>query len=90
LEDCPEWNFERLTKFFNSRICNAVLDLTKKEDENYADYLSRVSSNIDARKVKLSDLEDNMNLCRLKRKLTEKDLNRIQKYHDAYLILSCF
>jgi guanosine-3',5'-bis(diphosphate) 3'-pyrophosphohydrolase len=90
LEDCPDWNIDRLKDIFHLRVCMAVESLTKIEGEKYDDYLYRVVSNDDARKVKISDLKDNMNLCRFKRKLTEKDLTRVAKYHDAYLFLSHF
>ncbi|MBX2893759.1 MAG: hypothetical protein KF734_22805 [Saprospiraceae bacterium] len=88
LEDCPEWNFERLTEHFVARVCLAVQAMTKVEGEGYETYLQRLMQNEDARKVKLSDLRDNMNLTRLKRPLTEKDLERVAKYHEAYLLLS--
>ena len=90
LEDCAEWDYERLVEEFPIGICNAVRDLTKKEGELYEQYLHRVAANDFARKVKLSDLKDNMCLTRLRRKLTEKDLARVAKYHDAYLLLSHF
>lgn len=90
LEDCEEWDYERLIEEFPVGICNAVRDLTKKNGEDYDKYLERVASNDFARKVKLADLKDNMNLTRLKRKLREKDLERVTKYHKAYLLLSYF
>lgn len=90
LEDCPEWDYEQLIEQFPVGICNAVRDLTKKEGENYDDYLNRVSANNLARQVKLSDLKDNMNLTRFRRGLDERDLARAKKYHDAYLRLSHF
>lgn len=90
LEDCPEWDYEKLIEEFPVGICNAVKDLTKKEGESYEDYLGRVSANNLARQVKLSDLKDNMNLTRFRRELTENDLARVRKYHNAYLRLSHF
>jgi hypothetical protein len=40
-----------------------------------------------ARKVKLADLEDNLNLIRLGT-LTEKDKARIERYHQAWQTLA--
>jgi (p)ppGpp synthase/HD superfamily hydrolase len=90
LEDCQDWSYDRLMEEFPVEICNAVRALTKKEGEKYEDYLSRVAANDFARKVKITDLKDNMNLTRIKRKLSEKDLDRVAKYHEAYLLLSHF
>ena len=39
-----------------------------------------------SREVKMSDLQDNMNLARLKT-VTDGDLQRVKKYHEAYKIL---
>jgi (p)ppGpp synthase/HD superfamily hydrolase len=91
VEDCPEWNFDKLTEVgFHRRIVLAVEALTKQGDEDYQSFIHRVSENEDARKIKISDLKDNMNLTRLKRKLTKSDLKRVEKYHKAYLLLSRF
>jgi (p)ppGpp synthase/HD superfamily hydrolase len=62
----------------------AALDcLTHHEGEAYADYIQRIKPNPLARRVKLADLEDNMNLARLSR-LAERDIERLQKYHNAW------
>ena len=90
LEDCPEWTEKRLRGAFNARICDAVVALTKVPGEAYQEYLLRVAANPDARAVKIADLEDNMNVARIKAPLTDYDLKRLKKYHDAYLYLSSF
>lgn len=90
IEDCEEWTIEELQKEFPNEICMAVKALTKIEGENYEDYLSRVGANDWARKVKLADLKDNMDLTRLRRKIEQKDWDRVAKYHSAYLRLSDF
>lgn len=89
-EDCPEWNFDRLLTEFPAIVCIAVQALTKEKGENYDSYICRVASNDAARAVKLADLRDNMNLCRLKKELTDSDLTRVKKYHKAYLYLLKF
>lgn len=88
VEDCSDWTIERLNQYFISRVCSAVEALTKIEGEAYEDYIFRIAANEDARKVKIADLRDNMDLTRLKRKLTPKDLERVSKYHRSYLLLS--
>lgn len=60
--------------------------LTKSKVESYEDYIKRVSENKVARLVKIADLEDNMNISRLE-KLDDKDIERIKKYHKAYIYL---
>ena len=87
LEDCPEWNEEKLKLEFPSKIVDAVVCLTKVKGESYLDYLNRVKSNEIALKVKISDLEDNMDIKRLKI-LTDKDCERLKKYHKAWLELT--
>jgi (p)ppGpp synthase/HD superfamily hydrolase len=83
LEDCFEWNEEKLSLEFPNNIVESVVCLTKIKGEKYSDYLNRVKTNEIALKVKISDLKDNMDLTRLS-KLTDKDLKRIVKYHESY------
>jgi hypothetical protein len=53
---------------------------SRSEDENYTDFIKRAAANPIAKKVKIADLEDNMNMLRFK-ELSEKDLARLKKYH---------
>jgi phage FluMu protein gp41 len=52
----------------------------------YIDYIVRISKNEIATKVKIADIEDNMNISRLQ-KVTTKDLERLNKYIQAYKYL---
>lgn len=70
---------ELLRKLFPGFICDAVVALTRKSDESYGEYIKRLSCNPGARKVKIADLEDNLNLSRLK-EITDEDLERAKKY----------
>lgn len=88
IEDCPEWSIEKLAIQFDDHIVKAVQVLTKKKDEPYTKYINKIAENDIARTVKIADLEDNMDLTRLSRQLTEKDLQRTAKYHNAYLKLT--
>ena len=71
---------------FHKNIIEAVVCLTKKQCENYFDYIEGVKQNDIARMVKLADLQDNMNLKRIKN-ITQKDIDRIEKYKKAKRIL---
>jgi (p)ppGpp synthase/HD superfamily hydrolase len=83
LEDCKEWTEDDLRLEFPTNIVDAVVCLTKIKGEKYSDYLNRVKNNPLSLVVKISDLEDNMDITRLK-ELTSKDFERLQKYHKAY------
>ena len=70
-----------------------VEKLTKDPKEEYEAYIDKVgafSGGMVCKAVKLADLEDNMNLTRLKRPLNEKDIERVKKYHKAFLKLGNF
>ena len=71
---------------FGDEILDAVKVLTRKDDESYEDFIKRCGENPLARKVKLADLEHNMDLSRLPN-VTEKDRRRAEKYRKsaAYL-----
>ncbi len=72
---------------FPSRIVQAVGFLTRRDGETYDDFIRRLAQNPLARKIKLADLEDNMDIRRLPQ-ITEKDLERLAKYHQAWLMLA--
>ena len=74
---------------FSDSVLNALDAITKREGESYDQFISRVKDNPLAVKVKLADLRDNMNILRLP-ELTDKDLQRIAKYHKAYKYLEKF
>jgi (p)ppGpp synthase/HD superfamily hydrolase len=71
---------------FSEEVCSAVVALTKKPGESYNQYLNRLNENPIARKVKMADLNDNMNLNRIKEP-TQQDRERIKKYRDAMAFL---
>ena len=78
---------EEIKSIFGSEIADAVAVLTHPKDEPYMDYIRRIWTNRLARSVKLADLEHNMDLTRLNGKVTEKDLERVEKYKEARKIL---
>ena len=75
-----------LAEGFPRTIVEAVISLTHYDDEKYSDYVRRCSLNAVARAVKIHDLEDNMDISRLKQ-VTEKDLKHLNKYLVAYRFL---
>lgn len=61
-----------------------ILDLlTKKEQEDYSTFIDRINTNETACRVKIADLQDNMNLSRIKSPSIE-DKKRVEKYMDAF------
>ena len=61
--------------------------LTHKEGMPYMEYITEISYDLIATEVKLADLKCNMDLSRLNRKITNKDLERNKKYMKAYYFL---
>jgi (p)ppGpp synthase/HD superfamily hydrolase len=83
VEDTP-WTLDKLeAEGFSHKIIEALDCLTKREGESYEEFIERVKSNPLAIKVKINDLEDNMDIRRL-RELSDNDVNRLNKYIKAY------
>ena len=59
-----------------------------KEAVAYADYIAGINGNALARRVKLADLEHNMDPRRLPAPLTERDWERLQVYRLAWKTLT--
>ena len=80
-----DWTFEMLEKEgIPKDVMDALRCVTKlSENEDYDHFIERVKTNPLAVKVKLSDLKDNMDITRLG-EVTEKDLDRLNKYIRAY------
>ena len=68
---------------FSVEVLEALALLTHDDETPYPDYVKALSQNAIARKVKLSDLMDNMNLREMPA-VREKDLERMKKYHAAW------
>jgi hypothetical protein len=75
-----------LMEGFPSNIVDAVLSVTRNDDESYDDFIKRVAFNPIGRQVKLHDLEDNLDVTRLPQ-IIEEDLPRLNKYLKAYKFL---
>jgi (p)ppGpp synthase/HD superfamily hydrolase len=71
---------------YSETILQALDGVTKREGESYADFVLRAKANPVARKVKLADLEDNMDVRRLS-SVTPKDMERLSRYRKAWSVL---
>ncbi len=67
---------------FSLEVISALKHLTRGKNEKYFDYIERVKLNPIATKVKLVDLEDNMDISRIPNPC-KKDYNRLKKYEKA-------
>jgi len=67
---------------YSEEVLNALDALTRRAGESYADFIERAAGNPLARRVKLADLADNMDVSRL-RDVTEKDRERLARYQAA-------
>lgn len=72
---------------FPQEIISAVLSVTRQEDETYDAFVRRASENPIGREVKIADLEDNMDVRRLK-EIKNEDVARLQKYLRAWQYLT--
>lgn len=82
------WTFEDLLREgIPANVVDAVRCLTKLENESYEHFIERAKTNPIAIAVKLNDLRDNMDITRLPA-ITDKDIERLRKYHRTYSELS--
>lgn len=82
-----KYTFDDLrTAGFTEDILAALDCVTNRKSEDYDTFIDRVKTNSIAIKVKIADLEDNMDIRRIK-VLTEKDMERLNKYLHYYEIL---
>lgn len=86
IEDSDISAAELIAEGIPEEVVTAVLCLTKQAGESYQEFVLRARQNPIARKVKIADIEDNINILRIAN-LTEKDLARISKYHAAWYML---
>jgi (p)ppGpp synthase/HD superfamily hydrolase len=87
IED-TDYTIENLReKGYSKEVLEAIDCLTKRDGKDYDEYLKRSNSNPIAQKVKIADLEDNMDIRRLN-VLKEEDLKRLNKYLRAWKYLT--
>jgi len=84
LED-TEWTVEGLQEEgFPQEITDALVGVTRPEEESYDDFIIRAGKNPISRAVKIADLEDNMDIRRLRYPMDEWDFKRLNKYLKSY------
>jgi (p)ppGpp synthase/HD superfamily hydrolase len=71
---------------FPEEVLDAVRLLTREEGVSYEAYVAAIKPHPLARRVKLADLEHNMDTRRIPH-LQPKDLARLEKYHLAWEML---
>lgn len=78
---------EELTRFgFSRTVTDAVDSVTKRDNEDYFEFVRRSSQNAIGRIIKIEDIKHNMDITRLinRGNLGAKDLTRLEKYAKAY------
>ena len=83
IEDTPTTPADLRALGYSEEILQALDCVTNRANETYEAFIERAASNPLARRVKLADLEDNMDLRRM-RTLTDHDQQRLQRYLRAW------
>ncbi len=87
IEDSNFTSNELAKMGYSDAVLNALDCLTKRSNEDYDSFILRVSQNSLAKKVKTEDIKDNLDITRLDND-TEKDLQRLKRYHRALKVLT--
>ena len=86
IEDSEITAEQLLAEGIPAEVVEAVQFLSKNEGEEYQDFVIRAKKNQLAAKVKIADIEDNIDVLRLQ-SLDDYDLARVKKYHSAWHLL---
>lgn len=82
-----EWTLEKLREQgFNDTVLKAVNLLTRQDEQPYMEYIEKLKGNRIARRVKIADIEDNMNPRRMDT-LSDENLEKLARLHKAWIIL---
>ena len=87
IEDTDVTAAELLDLGFSPRVVTGIEMLTKRRGMSTDDYKAGIKASPDARRVKIEDLRHNSDIRRLKG-VTEKDVQRMVRYHQFYLELT--
>lgn len=86
IED-SDWTISRLSsEGFSEKVLKIVDLLTHYEKDSYTNYIKKIKKHPVATKLKLLDLQDNMNISRLPI-LKDNDLERLKRYHIHWKML---
>lgn len=69
---------------YSEEVLAALDGVTRREDESYEDFVERSLAHPISRRVKLADLDDNMDIRRLSTPLNKQDFDRLQRYRRAW------
>jgi hypothetical protein len=72
---------------FSDEVIAALQSVTKRDDEDYMDFVQRAAANPIGRQVKLADLADNCDLARIAAPV-QKDFDRIADYRRAIALIA--
>ena len=87
VEDTP-WTLEELeAEGFAPEIIETLALLTHDEQDSYESYIQQIHAHPIACRIKIHDLEDNMDIRRLPG-IVEKDVKRLNQYIKAYHLLT--
>ena len=75
-----------IRNLFGDEIAEAVLSVTRRDGEDYMDFIARAKQNPIGRTVKLADLHHNMDLSRIPDP-QPRDFERLEKYRQAEKLL---
>ena len=82
------WGFDELRREgFSEPVLAALECVTRSEGETCEDVIRRSLAHPVARRVKLADLEDNLDIRRLAT-ITDRDAERLRRYLAAWRVLS--
>lgn len=88
LEDTETTEEELLdVEYVTERVVALVKILTRKKDETYMAYIRRVAVVEAARRIKICDLEDNMDITRLS-SFSVEDFSLLKRYWEAWNFLN--
>lgn len=71
---------------FSELILDALDCLSKRKNEEYEGFIKRILPNELARKIKIEDIKDNLDLTRIA-SINNEDLKRVLKYHNSLRVL---
>jgi (p)ppGpp synthase/HD superfamily hydrolase len=83
VEDTPVTMDQLRALGYDEEILTALDCVTRRETETYEEFIDRLTPNPLARRVKLADLKDNMDMTRLPNP-GPKDLARLERYKAAW------
>lgn len=84
LEDTPYTKHDLFKMGHSVEVVQAVVSVTRLENEPYSSFIIRASKDTIGKQVKLADISENMDVSRLGRELTPADESRLNRYKRAY------